>query len=63
MIANPIFDIQAKLVFNIWALAEFDFRYSNRSALGIEDHQRARKALEGATGKRLKYQGSNQKVV
>jgi hypothetical protein len=36
-------------------LAEFDFRYSNRSALGIEDAERARKALRGAAGKRLTY--------
>ncbi|MGH6817411.1 MAG: IS1595 family transposase [Methylovirgula sp.] len=36
-------------------LAEFDFRYSNRSALGIEDAERAVKALEGIAGKRLTY--------
>ena len=36
-------------------LAEFDFRYSNRSALGIEDAERARKALRGIAGKRLTY--------
>jgi hypothetical protein len=35
----------------IWA--EFDFRYNNRKALGIEDDQRAAKALVGAKGKRL----------
>ena len=28
-------------------LAEFDFRYSNRSALGVEDVARAAKAPEG----------------
>jgi hypothetical protein len=39
-------------------LAEFDFRYSNRSKLGIEDQERAGKALMGVTGKRLKYRGS-----
>ena len=38
-------------------LAEFDFRYNNRSALGIEDAARAVKALRGVTGKRLKYRG------
>jgi transposase-like protein len=38
-------------------LAEFDFRYSNRSALGVEDQERAGKALMGVTGKRLKYRG------
>ena len=36
-------------------LAEFDFRYSNRKALGIEDEGRAVKALKGAAGKRLTY--------
>jgi transposase-like protein len=36
-------------------LAEFDFRYSNRSGLGIEDAERAAKALKGLEGKRLMY--------
>lgn len=36
-------------------LAEFDFRYNNRSALGVEDAQRAALALRGAKGKRLTY--------
>jgi transposase-like protein len=36
-------------------LAEFDFRYSNRSALGVEDQVRSGKALKGIVGKRLKY--------
>lgn len=39
-------------------LAEFDFRYSNRSALGVEDQERAERALAGAKGKRLTYRGS-----
>jgi hypothetical protein len=34
-------------------LAEFDFRYNNRVALGINDSARAAKALAGAKGKRL----------
>jgi len=38
-------------------LVEFDFRYSNRSALGVEDQERALRALTGAKGKRLTYQG------
>jgi transposase-like protein len=38
-------------------LAEFDFRYSNRSAMGIEDGARAIRALMGAKGKRLTYRG------
>jgi transposase-like protein len=36
-------------------LAEFDFRYSNRSRLGVEDQERARRAISGITGKRLYY--------
>ena len=36
-------------------LAEFDFRYNNRSKLGIEDTERAEKAVLGAEGKRLTY--------
>jgi transposase-like protein len=36
-------------------LAEFDFRYSNRSKLGVNDAQRAAKIVEGAKGKRLMY--------
>ena len=36
-------------------LAEFDFRYSNRVGLGVNDQQRATRALEGVKGKRLKY--------
>ena len=36
-------------------LAEFDFRYSNRSATGCEDQERALRALVGTIGKRLTY--------
>lgn len=39
-------------------LAEFDFRYSNRSALGCEDQERAVRAVLGVVGKRLTYQTS-----
>jgi hypothetical protein len=39
-------------------LAEFDFRYNNRAALGIEDVERATKATLGAKGKRLTYRPS-----
>jgi transposase-like protein len=38
-------------------LAEFDFRYSNRIALGIDDQARAGKALKGVVGKRLTCRG------
>jgi len=37
-------------------LAEFDFRYSNRIALGIDDSSRADNALAGVRGKRLTYE-------
>jgi hypothetical protein len=36
-------------------LAEFDFRYSNRAKLGVDDRMRADRALVGAKGKRLTY--------
>lgn len=36
-------------------LAEFDFRYSNRVAVGMDDEARAKKSLKGIVGKRLTY--------
>jgi transposase-like protein len=36
-------------------LAEFDFRHNNRMALGINDAERAERALLGVVGKRLTY--------
>jgi transposase-like protein len=36
-------------------LTEFDFRYNNRTALGVDDAERAAKAIKGAAGKRLTY--------
>lgn len=36
-------------------LAEFDFRYSNRVRLSVDDTQRANRALKGIVGKRLTY--------
>jgi len=36
-------------------LAEYDFRYNNRVRLGVDDVQRAEKALVGVVGKRLTY--------
>ena len=39
--------------------AEFDFRYSNRIALGINDVERAEIALKGIVGKRLTYRTTN----
>jgi transposase-like protein len=40
-------------------LSEFDFRYNNRIALGVDDNTRADRALRGAKGKRLTYQTTN----
>jgi transposase-like protein len=36
-------------------LAEFDFRYNERVALGVDDAERMRKALVGIVGKHLTY--------
>jgi transposase-like protein len=36
-------------------VAEFDFRYTNRSARGCEDQERATRALKGIQGKRITY--------
>jgi transposase-like protein len=36
-------------------LAEFDFRYNNRTALGVNDEARAERMLKGVVGKRLTY--------
>jgi transposase-like protein len=36
-------------------LAEFDFRYSNRVRLGVDDAERTKRALKGIVGKRLTY--------
>jgi hypothetical protein len=36
-------------------LAEFDFRYSNRVRLGIDDVERTERAIKGIVGKRLTY--------
>jgi transposase-like protein len=39
-------------------LAEFDFRYNERIALGIDDTERTTRALRGIVGKRLTYRDS-----
>jgi len=44
-------------------LAEFDFRYNNRVARGVNDEQRAAKAVTGVVGKRLTYRPSDRKVT
>lgn len=40
-------------------LAEFDFRYNNRTALGVTDGERAALAMKGIEGKRLTYRPTN----
>ncbi len=42
-------------------MAEFDFRYSERAANGVNDQARFGKALEGVVGKRLTYRGPNER--
>jgi transposase-like protein len=37
-------------------LAEFDFRYTNRQALGCNDAERADRLLQGVVGRRLTYE-------
>jgi hypothetical protein len=36
-------------------LSEFDFRYNNRVALGVDDAARTVTAMQGIEGKRLTY--------
>jgi transposase-like protein len=38
-------------------LSEFDFRYSNRVRLGVDDVERTARAVKGIVGKRLTYRG------
>jgi hypothetical protein len=41
-------------------LHEFDFRYSNRIALGIDDKERAARAVRSAARKRLTYRATKE---
>ena len=43
-------------------LAEFDFRYNERSALGVDDAERTARALSGIVGKRLTYRRTDQRT-
>jgi hypothetical protein len=43
-------------------LAEFDFRYSNRMRLGIDDTQRSERAIKGVIGKRLTYRTTHRQT-
>jgi transposase-like protein len=40
-------------------LAEYDFRYNHRIALGVTDGERAALAVKGVAGKRLTYRGTH----
>ncbi len=42
-------------------LAEFDFRYNERTALNVTDAERAVKAVKGTVSKRVTYQETNRK--
>jgi transposase-like protein len=42
-------------------LAEFDFRYTYRAKLGVNDSERATEALKGIVGKRLTYRRINER--
>ena len=44
-------------------LAEFDFRYNERAALGLNDEGRTIQALAGVKGKRLMYRDSSPAVL
>jgi transposase-like protein len=44
-------------------LAEFDFRYSHRSGLGVDDEVRTNEALRGIAGKRLTYRRTDEAKV
>ena len=39
--------------------AEFEFRYNNRIANGVDDMARAELALQSIVGKRITYRGAN----
>ena len=41
-------------------LAEYDFRYNHRTALGYNDGERAALAIKSADGKRLTYRNANE---
>lgn len=43
-------------------LAEFDFRYSNRVALGVNDGERAILAMKGIEGKGLTYRPTSKSI-
>jgi hypothetical protein len=44
-------------------LSEFDFRYSNRVRLGVDDVERTERAIKGIIGKRLTYRTTPQRAA
>lgn len=44
-------------------LAEYDYRYNEREALGITDAMRMEKSIQGIVGKRLTYRRSDKKAA
>ncbi len=44
-------------------VAEFDFRYNNRVRLGVDDGERAARAVRGAMGKRLMYRRIDETIA
>lgn len=44
-------------------LSEFDFRYSNRVRLGVDDVERTERAIMGIVGKRLTYQTTSPRAA
>jgi hypothetical protein len=44
-------------------LAEFDFRYNARAALGVDDASRTERTLRGIAGKRLTYRSPDRKAL
>ena len=43
-------------------LTEFDFRYSNHVALGVDDVERTNIAVRGIVGKRLTYRTTRERT-
>ena len=41
-------------------VTEFEFRYNNRSGLGVTDGERTALAMKGIEGKRLTYRPTNE---
>jgi hypothetical protein len=44
-------------------LSEYNFRYNNRTAMGIDDLTRTMRAVMGAEGKRLTYRQADGSVL